>query len=130
MEQTNFEAGKGEWLWKLRVLWCLRQVCRKPSLSLTLGFSLLALCLKKTQTKLSFPTAVGLAHQLDDFSDKMHRHLSREITTSSSKVNLSQAAHLTSLPLGSASGLVPSFSINGRRTLHAPRGFVSDPSTF
>lgn len=72
------------------VFWS-RQVCRKPSLSLTLGFSLLALCLKKTQTKLSFPTAVGLAHQLDDSSDKMHRHLFREITTSPSKENLSQA---------------------------------------
>jgi len=55
-----------------------------------LAFSLLALCFKKTQTKLSFSTAVRLTHQLDDFSDKIFRHLFREITTSPSKENVSQ----------------------------------------
>lgn len=40
---------------------------------------------------LSFPMAVRLTHQLDDSSDKIFRHLFRQITTSPSKESLSPA---------------------------------------
>lgn len=46
---------------------------------------------ENTSESLSFPMDVRLTHQLDDSSDKIFRHLFRQITTSLSKGNLSPA---------------------------------------
>lgn len=63
---------------------------------------------ENTNKSLSFPNTVRFTHQLDDSSDKIFRHLFRQITTSPSKENLSQAK--TTLLLQWAIPLCPGFA--------------------
>lgn len=107
------EGGKREWLWKLRVLlglgnYLLEQMGRLQEqqdngsdLPTGMQKAMTETDLRfltsspppweNTNKSLSFPMAVRLTHQLDDSSDKIFRHLFRQITTSPSKENLSWA---------------------------------------
>lgn len=116
MRWICFEAEKGEWLQKLRVLlslgnYLLKQTwgdCRSSMMTgsnlpagmqkaiteLDLGFLTSSpLPWENMNKSLSFPMAVRLAHQLDDSSDKIFRHLFRQITTSPSKTSPRQRPH-------------------------------------